>query len=93
MGSYVTAWTMKTWHLDAFFAIGLGGSDRPQSTGACALGYLAIKRSGIYFAMITLGIGTIGLFRVPGSPPSPAARDGIQQVPARPFVRLHRPVQ
>ena len=24
MGSYVTAWTMKTWHLDAFFAIGLG---------------------------------------------------------------------
>src|ERR1700688_2505761 len=25
MGSYVTAWTMKTWHLDAFFAIGLGG--------------------------------------------------------------------
>src|SRR3984885_2994191 len=39
MGSYVTAWTMKNWHLDAFFAIGLGGL-----TGAAlglVLGYLA----------------------------------------------------
>src|SRR6202021_1446262 len=26
MGSYVTAWTMKFWHLDAVFAIALGGA-------------------------------------------------------------------
>src|SRR4051794_3915919 len=25
MGAYVTAWTMKHWHIDAVFAIGLGG--------------------------------------------------------------------
>src|SRR5271154_7383638 len=38
MGSYVTAWTMKTWHIDASFAIILGGL-----TGAVlglVLGYL-----------------------------------------------------
>src|SRR5436305_15268345 len=41
MGSYITAWTMKFWHLDAFFAMALGAL-----TGAAlglVLGYLAIR--------------------------------------------------
>src|ERR1700710_1822599 len=78
MGSYVTAWTMKTWHLDAFFAIGLGGL-----TGAVLglmLGYLAIRRSGIYFAMITLALAQMVYFFCLEAPFT-GGEDGIQQVP------------
>ncbi len=78
MGSYVTAWTMKHWHLDAFFAIGLGGL-----TGAAlglVLGYLAIRRSGIYFAMITLALAQMVYFFCLEAPFT-GGEDGIQQVP------------
>ena len=78
MGSYVTAWTMKHWHLDAFFAIGLGGL-----TGAAlglVLGYLAIRRSGIYFAMITLALAQMVSFFCLEAPFT-GGEDGIQQVP------------
>src|SRR6202453_1992058 len=78
MGSYVTAWTMKTWHLDASFAIVLGGL-----TGAVlglVLGYLAIRRSGIYFAMITLALAQLVYFFCLEAPFT-GGEDGIQQVP------------
>ena len=78
MGSYVTAWTMKHWHLDAFLAIGLGGL-----TGAAfglVLGYLAIRRSGIYFAMITLALAQMVYFFCLEAPFT-GGEDGIQQVP------------
>jgi branched-chain amino acid transport system permease protein len=78
MGSYVTAWTMKNWHLDAFFAMGLGGL-----TGAAlglVLGYLAIRRSGIYFAMITLALAQMVYFFCLEAPFT-GGEDGIQQVP------------
>jgi branched-chain amino acid transport system permease protein len=60
MGSYVAAWTMKVWHVDASIAIIFGGL-----TGAVlglVLGYLAIRRSGIYFAMITLALAQMVYF-------------------------------
>lgn len=78
MGSYITAWTMKYWHLDAFLAIGLGGL-----TGAVlglVLGYLAIRRSGIYFAMITLALAEMVKFFCLEAPFT-GGEDGIQQVP------------
>ena len=78
MGAYVTAWTMKHWHLDAFLAIGLGGV-----TGAAlglVLGYLAIRRSGIYFAMITLALAQMVYFFCLEAPFT-GGEDGIQQVP------------
>ena len=78
MGSYVTAWTMKHWHLDACFAMGLGGL-----TGAVLglmLGYLAIRRSGIYFAMITLALAQMVYFFCLEAPFT-GGEDGIQQVP------------
>ena len=78
MGSYITAWTMKTWHLDAFFAIGLGALTGAV-LGLC-LGYLAIKRSGIYFAMITLALAQLVYF-VCLEAPFTGGEDGIQQVP------------
>ena len=78
MGSYVTAWTMKFWSLDASVAIALGGV-----TGAVlglALGYLAIRRSGIYFAMITLALAQMVFFFCLQAPFT-GGEDGIQQVP------------
>ncbi len=78
MGSYVTAWTMKFWHLDASLAIVLGGL-----TGAglgLMLGYLAIRRSGIYFAMITLALAQMIYFFCLEAPFT-HGEDGIQQVP------------
>src|SRR5258708_26434997 len=60
MGAYVAAWTMKVWHVDAAIAIVFGGL-----TGAVlgmVLGYLAIRRSGIYFAMITLALAQMVYF-------------------------------
>jgi branched-chain amino acid transport system permease protein len=77
MGSYISAWTMKFWHVDASIAILLGGL-----TGAVlglALGYLAIRRSGIYFAMITLALAQMVYFFCLEAPFT-HGEDGIQQV-------------
>ena len=78
MGSYVAAWTMKTWQVDASIAIIFGGL-----TGAAfglVLGYLAIRRSGIYFAMITLALAQMVYFFCLEAPFT-GGEDGIQQVP------------
>src|ERR1700677_2278657 len=78
MGSYVAAWVMKNWHVDASIAIVFGGL-----TGAAlglVLGYLAIRRSGIYFAMITLALAQmVYFFCLEAS--FTGGEDGIQQVP------------
>src|SRR5689334_6125473 len=78
MGSYISAWTMKHWGIDAAIAIILGGL-----TGAVlglVLGYLAIRRSGIYFAMITLALAQMVYFFCLEAPFT-GGEDGIQQVP------------
>ena len=78
MGSYVAAWTMKFWHVDAAIAIILGGATGAV-LGLC-LGYLAIRRSGIYFAMITLALAQMVYFFCLEAPFT-GGEDGIQQVP------------
>jgi branched-chain amino acid transport system permease protein len=78
MGSYVTAWTAKNWHLDASVAIVLGGL--AGASLGLALGYLAIRRSGIYFAMITLALAQMVYFFCLEAPFT-GGEDGIQQVP------------
>jgi branched-chain amino acid transport system permease protein len=78
MGAYIAAWTMKFWHVDAAVAIIFGGL-----TGAglgLILGYLAIRRSGIYFAMITLALAQMVYFFCLEAPFT-GGEDGIQQVP------------
>jgi branched-chain amino acid transport system permease protein len=78
MGSYVTAWTIKHWGITAEVAILLGGV-----TGAVlglALGWLAIRRQGIYFAMITLALAQMVYFFCLQAPFT-GGEDGIQQVP------------
>src|ERR1700760_2207565 len=78
MGSYVAAWIMKVWHVDAAVAIIFGGL-----TGGVLgffLGFLAIRRSGIYFAMITLALAQMVYFFCLEAPFT-GGEDGIQQVP------------
>jgi branched-chain amino acid transport system permease protein len=78
MGAYVTAWTAKNWGLTPEVAILLGGL-----TGAgigLVIGYLAIRRQGIYFAMITLALSQMVYF-VCLEAPFTGGEDGIQQVP------------
>ena len=78
MGAYIAAWTMKFWHVDAVIAIALGGATGAV-LGLC-LGYLAIRRSGIYFAMITLALAQLVYFFC-NEAPFTGGEDGIQQVP------------
>lgn len=78
MGSYVTAWTMKHWGIDASVAIILGGLT--GTVLGAVLGYLAIRRSGIYFAMITLALAQMVYFFCLEAPFT-GGEDGIQQVP------------
>jgi len=82
MGSYVAAWTAKYWGFSAELAILAGG----LVGGAIGLvfGWLAIRRQGIYFAMITLALSQmIYFFCVEAS--FTGGEDGIQQVPRAPL--------
>ncbi|WP_248312063.1 branched-chain amino acid ABC transporter permease [Bosea sp. BK604] len=77
-GAYVTAYTAKAWALPPELAILLG-------TGVAALfgllfGWLAIRRSGIYFAMVTLALSQL-IFFVALQAKWTGGEDGIQAVP------------
>ncbi len=78
MGAYVTAYTAKTWGLTPELAIVAGGL-----TGAAlgvVFGWIAIRRQGIYFAMITLALAQMVYFLCVQAPFT-GGEDGIQQVP------------
>ena len=82
MGSYVAAWAAKSLGLSAELCILLGGL-----TGAglgMVFGWLAIRRSGIYFAMITLALAQMVYFFCLQAPFT-GGEDGIQQVPRAPL--------
>ena len=78
MGSYVSAWTAKTLGVTPEIAILLGG----LTGGAlgCVFGALAIRRQGLYFAMITLALAQMNYFFCLQAPFT-GGEDGIQQVP------------
>jgi branched-chain amino acid transport system permease protein len=78
MGSYTAAYAAKAWGLTPELAILLGAL-----TGAvlgAAFGWLAIRRQGIYFAMITLALAQMVYFFCVQAPFT-GGEDGIQQVP------------
>ena len=79
MASYVSAYTAKHWGLTPELAIVLG-------TVVAALlglvfGALAIRRQGIYFAMITLALAQMVYFFSLQTPRFTGGEDGIQGVP------------
>lgn len=76
--SYVTAHAAKVWGLNPEFAILIG-------VGAAAvlglvIGALAIRRQGIYFAMVTLAFAQM-VFFIAVQAPFTGGEDGIQAVP------------
>jgi branched-chain amino acid transport system permease protein len=80
MGSaaYITAYTVKAWGWPTEFGI-LAGVGIAASLGA-VFGWLAIRRQGIYFAMITLALAQMVAFFATEAPFT-GGEDGIQAVP------------
>jgi branched-chain amino acid transport system permease protein len=79
MASYVSAYTAKNWGLTPELAI-LLGTCVAALLGAL-FGALAIRRQGIYFAMITLALAQMVFFFSLQTPRFTGGEDGIQAVP------------
>jgi branched-chain amino acid transport system permease protein len=77
-GSYVSAYTAKSWGLDPGLAI-IAGAAAGAVLGMI-VGALAIRRQGIYFAMITLALAQM-MFFFALQAPFTGGEDGIQAVP------------
>jgi branched-chain amino acid transport system permease protein len=78
LGAYVTAWTAKNWGFTPEIAILLGGAS--GAALGIVFGWLAIRRQGLYFAMITLALAQMVYFFCVEAPFT-GGEDGIQQVP------------
>jgi branched-chain amino acid transport system permease protein len=79
MSSYVCAYAAKNWGLTPELAI-LSGVLISAVLGL-AFGALAIRRQGIYFAMITLALAQMVFFFSLQAPKFTGGEDGIQAVP------------
>jgi branched-chain amino acid transport system permease protein len=75
---YITAYTVKTFNFDPIIGILLGVA--VSSLLGLVIGWLAIRRSGIYFAMITLGFAQV-VFFLSLQLKFTGGEDGIQGVP------------
>jgi len=76
--SYLCAYAAKSWHLPPLVAI-LIGTATAAVLGVVA-GWVAIRRQGIYFAMITLALAQMMYFFALRAPFT-GGEDGIQSVP------------
>src|SRR6266851_10066035 len=76
--SYITAYTVKAWGFPPELGI-LAGTAVAALLGT-VFGWLAIRRQGIYFAMITLALAQMVYF-VALQAPFTGGEDGIQAVP------------
>ncbi len=76
--AYVTAYMVKAWGMPPELGI-LAGTAIAALLGA-AFGWLAIRRQGIYFAMITLALAQMVYF-IALQAPFTGGEDGIQAVP------------
>lgn len=79
MASYVSAYSAKVWGFNPEFAILLGAG--VAALLGLAFGALAIRRQGIYFAMITLALAQMVFFFSLQTPKFTGGEDGIQAVP------------
>ncbi len=78
MGGYVAGYAAKAWGFTPELAI-LAGTIAGGLLGT-VFGWLAIRRQGIYFAMITLALGQMAYFFCLQAPFT-GGEDGIQQIP------------
>jgi len=80
--AYISAYTVKSWGWSAEFGI-LAGTGVAMLMGVVA-GFIAIRRQGIYFAMVTLALAQMVFFFCLQAPFT-GGEDGIQAVPRRPM--------
>ncbi len=85
MGGYVAAHAAKVWGLSPELAILAGGA--VGAVLGVVSGWIAIRRQGIYFAMITLALAQM-VFFVCLQAPFTGGEDGIQSVPRGNFLGL-----
>jgi len=78
MGSYVAAHAAKVWGLTPEVAVLLGGA--AGAGFGLVFGWIAIRRQGIYFAMITLALAQMVYF-LATQVPFTHGEDGIQGIP------------
>jgi branched-chain amino acid transport system permease protein len=78
MGAYVSAFVAKEWGFTPELAVLAGGV--VGGLLGVVFGWLAIRRQGIYFAMITLALAQMNYFFCLQAPFT-HGEDGIQQVP------------
>jgi branched-chain amino acid transport system permease protein len=76
--AYITAYSVKKWGFPP--ELGLIAGAAAAALLGVVLGWLAIRRSGIYFAMITLALAQM-VFFVALQAPFTGGEDGIQAVP------------
>ncbi|HEX6843149.1 MAG TPA: branched-chain amino acid ABC transporter permease [Stellaceae bacterium] len=76
--AYVTAYAVKAWGFDPLSGILLGTAS--ATVLGTVFGWLAIRRQGIYFAMVTLALAQMVYF-VALQAPFTGGEDGIQAVP------------
>ena len=83
--AYISAYTVKAWGWPTEFGI-LAGTAVAAALGLVA-GALAIRRQGIYFAMVTLALAQMVFFFCVQAPFT-GGEDGIQAVPRRPLFGI-----
>jgi branched-chain amino acid transport system permease protein len=83
MASYVSAYAAKQWGLTPELTILFGTA--VAGVLGLAFGALAIRRQGIYFAMITLALAQLVYFFSLQTPRFTGGEDGIQAVPRNPL--------
>ncbi|MBK5960789.1 branched-chain amino acid ABC transporter permease [Rhodoplanes elegans] len=80
--AYVSGYTVKSWGLSTELGI-LAGTAVAAGLGLLA-GTIAIRRQGIYFAMVTLALAQMVFFFCLQAPFT-GGEDGIQAIPRRPL--------
>ncbi len=76
--AYVTGWAAKSWGTPVLVSMGVGVA--VATLLGVVFGVLALRRTGIYFAMITLGLAQVIYFLVVQMPWT-GGEDGLQGIP------------
>lgn len=85
MGGYITGYAAKAWGLPPEISIVLGGL--MGAALGLVIGWIAIRRQGIYFAMITLAFAQMVYFFCVQAPFT-GGEDGIQSIPRGYFLGI-----
>jgi len=83
--AYATGWAAKSWGLGVLSSMATGVA--VATVLGLVFGALALRRSGIYFAMITLGLAQVVYFLVVQMPWT-GGEDGLQGIPRGKFLGI-----